>query len=104
MTESLRCKSPKAIFASDMFRVDIENIPVSNSLSSLSSDYVSSLVIANISIVSLEPKMMQRIMVCSITHFGLFTKYLTLTKTKNLEQESKKEKACSSPGMLTARV
>ena len=87
-----------------MFRDDIENVPVSNSLSYLSSDYVSSLAIANISIVSMEPKMMQRIMACSITHFGLFTKYLTLIKTKNLEQESKKEKASSSPGMLTARV
>ena len=104
MTESLRCKSPKAIFASDMFRVDVENVPFSNSLSTLSSDCVSSLAIANILIVSLEPKMMQRIMACSITHFGLFKKYLTLTKTKNLEQESKKKKACSSPGMLTARV
>ena len=69
MIESLRCKSQKAIFASDMFRVEIENVPVSNSLSSLSREDVSSLGIANISIVSLEPKTMPRIMACNITYF-----------------------------------
>ena len=50
--------------------------------------------------VSLGPKMMHR----NITHFLLSRKKLTSTKTKNMEEESKKEKACSSPGMLTAKV
>ena len=41
---------------------------------------------------------MPRIMACNITHFDCSQ------NNKNLEQEWKKEKACSSPGMLTARV
>ena len=102
--ELLRRKSPKANFASDMFSVDTENVPVSNSLSSPSSEHVSSLGIANVAIVSLEPKTMGRIMACIITHFGLSTKYLTSKKTKNKEEESKKEIVCSSPVMLTARI
>ena len=67
MTESLRCKSPKANFASDMSSVDMEDVRLPNSLSSLSSEHVSSFGIANITIVSLKPKMMQRIMACNIT-------------------------------------
>ena len=54
--------------------------------------------------VSLGPKMMRRIIACNIAHFLLSTKYFTSTKTKNMEEESKKEKACFSPGMLTATV
>ena len=87
-----------------MFSVDTENVPAPNSLSSLLSKHVSSLETANIAIVSLEPKTMRRIMACTTTHFGLSTKYLTSKKTKNKEEESKKEKACSSPVMLTVRV
>ena len=68
MTESLRCKSPKANFASDVFSVDTENMSVPNSLSSLPSEHFSFLSIANITIVSLKPKMMRRIiMACYIT-------------------------------------
>ena len=68
--ELLRRKSPKTDFASDMFSADTENVPVTNPLSSPSSEHVSSLGIANITIVSLEPKMMRRIsignsMICS---------------------------------------
>ena len=77
--ELLRRKSRKKDFASDMFSVDTENVPVTNSLSSPSSEHVSSLGIANITIVSLEPKVMRRIMACNTTHFGLFTKHLTST-------------------------
>ena len=104
MTESLRCESPRANFASDMFSVETANVSVPNSLSSLSSEHVSSLQTANIAIDSSEPKMMRRIMACNITHCELSTKYSTSKKTKNKEEESKKEKVCSSPVMLTARI
>ena len=87
-----------------MFSVDTGNVPAPNSLSSLLSKHVSSLETANIAIVSLEPKTMRRITACTITHFGLSTKYFTSKETKNMEEETKKEKVCSSPGVNFIKV
>ena len=87
----------KANFASDMC-----SVPNPNSLSSLSSEHVSSLGVAKCEYSFIATQ--KEAEVCGLYYDTLSTKYFTSTKTKNMEEESKKEKVCCSPVIVTARV